>query len=442
MLVHLPPGLVDLLNALYWGQEDVATELQQFAETWQDLNGWYQFHGSYSVNEKEQGELENFTLLWKQVCETLEQGPLEFEKLAGPVHETISIMNQINEDRRFPHFSPIPAVNETLLAGAAYCMDAGSEKAVRDRLPLLAECLDNLRGLYYEQIDGFPEEIRNALGEGFELMEKGIQGIHQGFPDKDTVQDGLADLKEGAGLAEFLLEWDRKEKVRLRERYNRYNIPLIGTDLEIGLESMKAVERRKWRRGAKSTEKDLFPLLDEFWHMVNSNLFLPPEERPELMMEVEEAYLATREAVSALKGKEFEDRELIEAVEESLDWLSDTFTHIEEVALKPEHFGSGSERHIFEAVQGVLSGTVPDAALLELLRNSELAEVELAPFRSYLNEGDRESLYPAVWVFLDHYTARADRVGSQPWTCPSCGQQNEAADLSCGQCRALKPVGP
>ena len=132
----------------------------------------------------------------------------------------------------------------------------------------------------------------------------------------------------------------------------------------------------------------------------------------------------------------------LEAVEESLDWLSDTFPHIEEVALKPEHFGSGSERHIFEAVQGVLSGTVPDAALLELLRNSELAEVELAPFRSYLNEGDRESLYPAVWVFLDHYTARADRVGSQPWTCPSCGQQNEAADLSCGQCRALKPVGP
>ena len=442
MLVHLPPGLVDLLNALYWGQEEVETELQQFSETWQDLYGWHQFHGSYAVNEKEQGELENFTLLWKQVREILERGPLEFEKLAGPVHETISIMNQINEDRRFPHFSSIPAVNETLLAGAAYCMDFGSEKAVRDRLPLLAECLDNLRGLYYEQIDGFPEEVRTALVEGFELMERGIRAVHQGFPDKEAVQDGLADLKEGAGLAEFLLEWDRKAKITLRERYNRYNIPLIGTDLEIGLESMKAVERRKWRRGTKSTEKDLFPLLDEFWHMVNSNLFLPPEERPELMMEVEEAYLATREAVSALKGKEFEDRELIEAVEESLDWLSDTFTHIEEVALKPEHFGSGSERHIFEAVQGVLSGTIPDAALLELLRNSELAEVELAPFQPYLNEGDRESLYPAVWVFLDHYAARADQVGNQPWSCPSCGQQNEAAELSCGQCRALKPVGP
>ena len=118
MLVHLPPGLVDLLNALYWGQDDFDSELQQFSETWQDLQGWYRFHGSYSVNEKEQGELESFALLWNQVREILEQGPLEFEKLASPVHETISIMNQINEDRRFPHFSPIPAVNETLLAGA------------------------------------------------------------------------------------------------------------------------------------------------------------------------------------------------------------------------------------------------------------------------------------------------------------------------------------
>ena len=311
---------------------------------------------------------------------------------------------------------------------------------MRDRLPLLTECLDNLRGLYYEQIDGFPEEVRTALGEGFELMEKGVKTVHHGFPDKEAVQDGLADVKEGAGLAEFLLEWDRKEKIRLRERYKRYNIPLIGTELEIGLESMKAVERRKWRRGAKSTETELFPLLDEFWQMVNSNLFLPPEERPDLMMEVEEAYLATREAISALKGKEFEDQELIEAVEESLDWLSETFTHIEEVALKPGHFGSGSERHIFEAVQGVLSGTVPDAALLELLRTSELPESELVPFQPYLSEGDRESLYLAVWVFLDHYTARAAQVEGGPWSCPLCGQQNEAEDLSCCQCRAVKPL--
>ncbi|MCA9780613.1 MAG: hypothetical protein KC800_28005 [Candidatus Eremiobacteraeota bacterium] len=438
MLVHLPPGLVELLNALYWGQEEVESELQAFAETWRDIENWHQFHGSYCVNEKEEGNLENFRVLWRQVNDSLTEGPLEFEKLAGAVHETVSIMNQVNEDRRFPHFSTIPAVNETLLAGAAYCMDSGSEKSVRDRLPLLAECLDNLRGLYYEQVDGFPEEIRTALTEGFELMEKGIESVHRGLPNKEPVHDGLADIKEGAGLAEFLLEWDKKEKARLSERYNRYNIPLIGTDLEIGLESMKAVERRKWRRGAKSTESDLFPKLDEFWHMVNSNLFLPPEERPEIMMEVEEAYLATREAVAALKGKDFEDDELIEAVEESLDWLSESFTHIEEVALRPDAFGSGTEREIFEAVQGVLSGTVPDAALLELLRNSQLPEHELESFGPYLKDGDRESLYTAVWIFLDHYSARAEKVEGELWTCSACGQANAAESVSCGHCRVVR----
>ena len=59
MLVHLPPGLVELLNALYWGQEDVESELQAFAETWRDIEGWHKFHGSYCVNEKEEGDLEN-----------------------------------------------------------------------------------------------------------------------------------------------------------------------------------------------------------------------------------------------------------------------------------------------------------------------------------------------------------------------------------------------
>lgn len=438
MLVHLPPGLVDLLNALYWGQEDCDDEYQLFCRTWQEVRGWHQFHGSYSVNENEQRNLENFKLLWEQVEKTLEDGPLEFEKLAGPVYESVSIMNQVNEDRRFPHYSPIPAVNETLLAGAAFCLDQGSEQAVRDRLSLLNECLENLRGLYHEQSERFPEEVKATLSEGLELLQSGIEAVHHGLPDKAATRDGLADIKDGGSLAEFLLEWDRNNKQKLRHTYNRFNVPLIGAELEIGIETMKTVERRKWRRGARSTEEELFPQLDEFWAMIKPHLFLPPEEREEMIAEVEESYQATRDAVDALKGKEFEDDELLEAVTENLQWMSDAFTAIEQEALKPDVFGPGPEREIFEAVKGVLSGTVPDAALVELLRRSELPVVELEPFQPYLNEGDRESLHPAVWALLDATLERVESVESGPWTCTLCGHSNEAELLSCGQCRVIR----
>ena len=108
------------------------------------------------------------------------------------------------------------------------------------------------------------------------------------------------------------------------------------------------------------------------------------------------------------------------------------------MALRPDAFGSGTEREIFEAVQGVLSGTVPDAALLELLRNSQLPEHELESFGPYLKDGDRESLYTAVWIFLDHYSARAEKVEGELWTCSACGQANAAESVSCGHCRVVR----
>jgi hypothetical protein len=438
MLVHLPPGLVELLNAVYWSQEDCEPEYELFRDTWQDVQGWHQFHGSYSVNKKERRDLENFTLLWEQVSGLLDEGTLEFEKLAGPVYETVAIMNQVNEDRRFPHYSPIPAVNETLLAGAAFCMGQGSEQAIRDRLPLLNDCLTNLRGLYYEQVVGYPEEVKFTLSQGFDLIERGIATLHNQLPNPEATQDGLADIKEGGSLAEFLLEWDQKEKAKLRELYGKYNVPLIGSELEIGIETMKVVERRKWRRGAKSTEDDLFPRLDEFWETIKPHLLLPPEERLDMIADVEEAYQATRDAVEALKGNEYEDGELLDAVTESMEWMSEAFTTIEDEALKPEVFGQGPERQVFEAVKGVLSGTVPDAALVELLRQSEMSAPDLEPFHPYLNDGDRESLYIAVWSLLDTLEDRTEIVEGSPWTCTLCGHQNQAEDLSCGQCRVIR----
>lgn len=438
MLVHLPPGLVELLNAVYWGQQEYELEHEVFRKTWRDFHGWHQFHGSYSVNDKEQRNLENFQALWKQVDDQLNEQALDFEQLAGPVYETVSIMNQVNEDRRFPHYSPVPAVNETLLAGAAFCLDRGSEQAVRDRLPLLNDCLLNLRGLFYEQQDGLPEEIQRALSQGFDLIERGIRTLHTALPDKSATQDGLSDIKEGGSLAEFLLEWDRQEKTKLREHYNSYNVPLIGAELEVGIETMKIVDRRKWRRGAKSTEEDLFPQLDEFWQTVRPHLLLPPEERVEMIAEVEEAYQATREAVDALKGKEYDDDVLLDAVVESLEWMSEAFSAIENDALKPDVFGQGPEREIFDAVKGVLSGTVPDAALVELLHGSEIPATELSFFELYLNEGDRQSLYSAVWSLLDAYLERTEAHQEGPWTCTLCGHQNEVEDLSCAQCRVIR----
>jgi hypothetical protein len=438
MITHLPLGLVGLLNAVYWGQEDCDEETQAFENTWNSVKSWHTFYGSYSVNEKEQRDLENFCLLWDEVHSLL-AGPLEFEKLATPVFETIRIMEQLNEDRRFPHYSPVPAINEMLLAGAAFCLDRGSEQGVRDRLPLVEECAANLHGLYYEQEDRLPEEIRQSLSEGFELIRQGLAALHAGLPAKEAAQAGLADIKDGGSLVEFLLEWDQNEKLRLQKLYSRFNIPLIGSDLEIGLESVKSVERRKWRRGAKSTESELFPKLQAFWETVRDHLFLLPDERLELLENVDQSLLALRDAVAALKEKEDEDSELIEALTEALEWTSESFTALEESTLKPDSLGHGPERHIFDSARGILAGTVPDAALVELLKTSSLPADVLAEFQAFIQEGTEESLFTAVWSLHDSMEEReALEPLTQSWTCHLCGHFNEQGELSCQECRVVR----
>lgn len=440
MITHLPPGIVGLLNAVFWRQEDYETELDSFVDTWNSVRDWHTFHGSYSVNDTEQRNLDNFLLLWDDVHSQLEE-EIEFEKLAQPIYETIGIMNQLNEDRRFPHYSPIPAVNEILLSGAAFCMDRGSEEGLRDRLPMLAECITNLRGLYFEQEYRLPDEVKDALNQGFEVMEQGLESIHKGLPHKDAAQGGLAEVKDGASLVEFLLEWDRNEKQRLSEKYSRFNIPLIGSDLEIGYESVKSVERRKWRRGAKNTEEELLPKLDEFWEMIKPHLFLMPEERAELLEGVDQSIEALKSAVAALKEKDGEDEELQENLREALEWTGEAFTSIEDLTLKPETFKDGTpERNIFDAAKGILGGTVPDAALVELLNSSPPGQDVLEAFSAFINEGDEEQMVLAVWLMFDAVEAReeADENQTRPWTCGLCGFHNEAGNLSCKECRVVR----
>ena len=440
MITHLPPGLVGLLNALYWGNEEFEEELEAFLDTWKSVKDWHTFHGAYSVNDTEQRNLDNFVLLWESVQGQLDREDIDFESLARPVYETVAIMEQLNEDRKFPHYSPIPAVNEILLAGAAFCMDRGTAQGVRDRLPLLSECIDNLRGLFFEQQYRLPEQVQAALQEGFDLMEAGVKAVHNGLPEKVPTQDGLAQIKEGASLTEFLLEWDRKERQRLKKEYSRFNIPVVGAELEIAYESARAVERRKWRRGAKSTEEELFPKLDEFWASVKPHLFVVPEERAEVFESVDQSLEALKVAVAALKEKEGEDEELLENLSEALEWVSDSFSTLEELTLKPDTFPEGSpERHVFEAARGILAGTVPDAALVELLSRYPLSQEALEAFSLFVNEGDTEAMIAAVWFMYDAVETRQAVQGEPgPWTCSLCGFLNEGESLRCGECRVVR----
>lgn len=425
-ITHLPPGLVGLLNAIFWGQQEYEDELSTFLDTWDNVKNWHAFHGSYSVDEKEQGELDNFLVLWDQVNSVMEsEEPIEFEKLATPLYDTVRIMERINGEREIASFSPIPAVNETLLSTAAFCMDRGTEEGLRDRLPMLAECLDNLRGLCFEQQENLPEEIEEALMKGFDAVETGIRQLHEKLPDKDAAQEAFANIKDGASLVEFLLEWDRKEKERLKELYSRFNIPIIGTELEIGFESTKMVGRQKWRRGAKETEEEFLPQLEEFWNSVKHHLFLVPEEREELVANVEESILSLKDAIAALKEEEGSDEEVLGSLEEALEWCSESFTNLQDSTLRPEVFGQNPEKHIFEASRGVLAGTVPDAALVELLNQTPAPDESLPGFQAFINEGDTEQLYAAVWAMYDAVEAREEAREAQ--SSPTNGHADCAA---------------
>lgn len=447
MVIHLPPGMVGLLNALYWNSPDLEDELHSFQQLHEATGGWYQFNSAYALNAEERTELENFAVLWEEIGELLDNGPT-LEALVPPLYQSVHIMNEVNKRREAPHYSILPAVNEILLAGAAFCSGEGEARGVEDRLSLLFEYMTNVRGLFYEQREKLPDQIAEELDKGFALVQSGIdqlqqwaEGADEGSAGKEAVAAALSEVKDGASLVEFLIEWDRKEKERLHQVYGRFNIPMVGMELEMGLESARIAERRQWRRAVLYTQEQVLPKFDEFWDMVGPTLLLPPEDRLELLDQVHDVMEEVRGAVAAMLDDELAGEEALDGLEHALEEATNVFREVEARALRGEHLRGKPQADFFEAIRGLLGGTVPDAALAELLAQGA-PDVVAAPLAQYLESGNEEFLFEAAAALVESVEQQPEVQAEAPsdWACTYCGQKNPVGQSQCSHCQAAPPT--
>ncbi|MGE0490389.1 MAG: hypothetical protein AB7S38_14365 [Vulcanimicrobiota bacterium] len=433
-VIHLPPGMVGYLNCLWWGESDQTEQQEEFRALWQATRAWFEFNSAYCLDEGESRDFENFEVVWQEVIAELDQREPSLERLVPPLYQAIRLMNQINRHRQTPHFSSLAAVNEVLMAGAALASGRGQPRALAERLPLAQEYLGNLKAMLAARRERIPAEALAELEKGFGWCDQALKSLTAA-----RVKEGLELLKAGASLVEFLVDWDIQAQQQFRQRYSRFNIPLIGPDLELGLESARDGERRRWARGVRHTLNDLVPRLEEFWEMTGNCLLLPADSRVELVTEASVMIEELKAALANLTDQEVAAEEALAGYEQALEACSEVFTAVQAAALRGEHLRGSLAGTYHELLRGVLAGSVPDAAVAELLDTAPPEPGwKVAPhLEAYLEGGPEECLLEAATAL--HQANPKPETANQPsWReCVYCGHQNPLQEAFCQSCQGL-----
>ncbi|MCA9792428.1 MAG: hypothetical protein KC910_11555, partial [Candidatus Eremiobacteraeota bacterium] len=253
------------------------------------------------------------------------------------------------------------------------------------------------------------------------------------------LKEGLEQLEAGASLVEFLVDWDIQAQQEFRRRYSRFNIPLVGSDLELGLESARASQRRRWARGVRHTLQELIPRLEKFWEMSGNCLLLPTESRVDLVSEANSMLEELKLAVTNLTNQELADDEALAQFEQALEACSEVFSAIQSAALRGEHLRGSLAGTYHELIRGVLAGSVPDAAVAQLLTTAapEPDWGVSEHLQAYLEGGAEECLCDAAVALHQAHVKPAEEDPTDSRECVYCGHQNPADEAFCQSCQGL-----
>jgi len=446
-IVHLPPTLVPFLDALAHIGTDHAQELPTFEAGLADMERWLAHHGAFNLHAEEALELENLAVLHEQIRAALDQPGKQaiLDALVPPLYQAIGLMDKINKRREQPHFSPLPAVNEAILAGAAFIQGRGRPEAVAARLAILGEFYRHTRQRYRSVKARLRPEVVEELDFAFAHLRAAQNAAEAALADenKQALHDALAQLKEAGDLVNFLVEWDRQDRERLRQRHQRFNIPNgAGQVLELGLESARAFDRSQWARGTRSLTEVTLPELRGFFQASQARLVLPVEARLDLIEAVEHALEGVEEALHAMPERETQDA--LDGLEGALEELSRAFSELEAQVPPVAHLQGTLAGAYWEAMVGALGGTVPIVALLDLLQ-SRPAPVEWEPvvrhLRDYVAGGEPADLQLAALALAELHPAPAASEGAASWSCAYCGHVNPAGSGPCQACSAKQVEG-
>lgn len=438
-IVHLPPAMVGLLNALRDGDADLESRLAEFHSERQAAGRWLDFHGSFSLDAEDEKDLENIAYLFEQVDEALDD--LSLERLLPPLYQAMAIMERVNKRREQPHFSPQPAMNDFILAAAAYLQGRGQKRGVLERLPMLEESFQNLRQLYRLRKDELRSEVRPELETGLRHLKKGLEEARAALEaeDRNGLHDSLARLSGGAKIMDHLLEWDRQDRQRYQARYRRYNIPLVGPDLELALETGRQVAREDWRRGVRNLVETVLPRLFGFWNQVRWLLVLPVDQRG-LLEEIDLGLERLEQAVGQLMASDITAEEALGEYVAACETLHEHFSNLENAALKGDRCVGTLAGAYWQAGIGLLAGSVPLVALEELLQRTppptEWGEVG-ALLSQFLIRPDLELIKEALCLLGELAPEpELNSIAPTTWSCGFCGFVNPLGQHPCRRCGA------
>lgn len=441
-LRHLPPTVVPYLNALSHKSSNHREELDGFLAALQQMTDWWEFQRGYTIDDEEEAHFENLKLLHEEMREAvyLPTKQEQLDQLVPDLYQAISLMDTINNRREAPHFSSQLAVNDFLLCGAAWLKERADDEAVLQRLERLKAYSGVLRHAFIGAKSRLLPEVAESLETGLNHFRQGIESIN--LDDTTQFQDGLASIKEGADIMQFLIDWQREDVQRQSQHSSRFTIPVAGPHFQEALEQARPLPREQWRRGIKYLETVAMPQLESTWARMRSNIFWEPNQRLEIWDEINLSIEDVRGAVEDLNNQELTPDQALDNLEETLETLSAAFRQARQNSLSHMHLQGSQAGYYIEAIVGALNGTLPFLAFPELFTASPPPEEWKAVVNHMLNYGSElevDHLYRAGYLLLQRFPPPPpEQEVPDGWKCPNCGHENTGG-TRCSACH-IAPV--
>lgn len=426
-LIHLPHDAVGFLNALYRKTPPSEGATKAVATLVLSARRWLDFYSGYTLDEPEANKLGNLRYLWDDVERAVNAPSPTLDAVASPLYKAVHAMDQIRRQRERAGFSQHLALNDLLLAGAALVKGRGTESAVAERLPTVEQWLDNVAAMLAGSAPRLQPQVTTAVQTGIDTMRRALGEMR----DAATLAAGIARAHAADEIVSQFLDWERRDHERLAEQRSKYDIPIVGPELELGLEGARRVERRLWRRPVQDALDLFFPRLERWWAEQRPIVLMPAETRPALLQEVDMALFELRTAIAGLLDASVGADTVLARYEAAIGRASEAFGAVREARFDPAPFEGTTNGVYFDAIQGVLNVTVPDMALLALMHEHPLPDSHLDvrdAMLGYLEQGDTDLLLSACAMLMAHV-----RSAPSPFVCPSCGG-TLSAEGKCDAC--------
>ncbi|MBM3465299.1 MAG: hypothetical protein FJX76_24665 [Armatimonadetes bacterium] len=394
--IHLPPALVRWINALDRG-EDPSELLPEVRAYTRDTRTALEAQSDHFISSEDAVDCDNLRLMLDGL-ERLADGDPTATQAADAAFALISILRKFSSTRTRTYFVDIPAFDALLVAMIATLQGRGSLDAVRVRIPAAEAALRALESDFSEEAARHPEEIRQAVRNGFATLQAGLQSV------TDSLESAARQVKAGAEAASAFARWRSAARARAAEQMALPRVPVGALPLAMLLEPCT-----DWRARADLFADTVLGQIQTWWD-ARASALLPAPDREDPRPAVDDAM---QQLSLALAGDGSELPAAVTALEEALAAAQASEMRLEGAL-------GGPLEPVAETIAGAYTESIPDLVLREvaevLARPDSPPRIQEAAgcIQQALVEGERGWLLTALALVLQE--ADAVRAGAEALT--------------------------